>query len=377
MENWNLRVSASISLGLHLLLIFTASILFSDTKVRQTAIRHVKVTLHTLEEEKKSTPKFVSPLSVKNPIQRPEKRQSIQEQKEREPDPKKEKEFEPPIPLSVQAVARDIPVEEPKVISPPREEEKIVNPVRNSSGALNPAGIILKSNPAAEQQGIISNGVKEPANVAADVALEKTFNLKKEEGLSISSLPGVLQGNNISDTASGEGAGIRQGGSPGGGSGNGSGAGRGGFHWRVSGEGTGLGQGGSSGGGSGSGLGPGTGSGQGDSHGGGSRKGAGVFGKLFPSTGGVAGGYPRYGENPKPPYPEEARRKGMEGEVVLRVEVLANGWVGQIEVKRSSGHEILDRSALSTVKQWKFIPANKENGSIPCWVNIPIKFQLQ
>jgi len=46
-----------------------------------------------------------------------------------------------------------------------------VNPVRNSSGALNPAlrggtpygaepGIILKPNPAAEQRGIISNGVK-------------------------------------------------------------------------------------------------------------------------------------------------------------------------------------------------------------------------
>jgi len=35
-----------------------------------------------------------------------------------------------------------------------------VNPVRNSSGALNPGGIILKCNPAAEQRGIISNGVK-------------------------------------------------------------------------------------------------------------------------------------------------------------------------------------------------------------------------
>jgi len=57
-----------------------------------------------------------------------------------------------------------------------------VNPVRNSSGVLNPVrdlslnginpalrggtpygaepGIILKSNPAAEQRGIISNGVK-------------------------------------------------------------------------------------------------------------------------------------------------------------------------------------------------------------------------
>ncbi len=38
--------------------------------------------------------------------------------------------------------------------------QESVNPVRNSSGALKPAGIILKSNPAAEQRGIISNGVK-------------------------------------------------------------------------------------------------------------------------------------------------------------------------------------------------------------------------
>ena len=34
-----------------------------------------------------------------------------------------------------------------------------VNPVRNSSGALIPAGIVLKSNLAVEQRGIISNGV--------------------------------------------------------------------------------------------------------------------------------------------------------------------------------------------------------------------------
>jgi hypothetical protein len=34
-----------------------------------------------------------------------------------------------------------------------------VNPVRNYSGASNLAGIILKSNPAAKQRAIISNGV--------------------------------------------------------------------------------------------------------------------------------------------------------------------------------------------------------------------------
>ena len=81
--------------------------------------------------------------------------------------------------------------------------------------------------------------------------------------------------------------------------------------------------------------------------------------------------------NPKPLYPQDARRKGFQGEVVLKVEVLSNGQVGEIAVKNSSGHEILDRSALVAVKQWKFIPARKGEDTIPMWVNIPVKFQLR
>ena len=86
---------------------------------------------------------------------------------------------------------------------------------------------------------------------------------------------------------------------------------------------------------------------------------------------------PRYGENPKPPYPPEARRKGYHGEVLLKVEVLSNGQVGEIEVKKSSGHEVLDRSALNTVRKWKFVPARKGEAPVSLWVNIPIRFQLQ
>lgn len=86
---------------------------------------------------------------------------------------------------------------------------------------------------------------------------------------------------------------------------------------------------------------------------------------------------PRYAQNPKPLYPREARRKGYQGEVVLKVEILSNGQVGQVEVKRSSGHEILDCSALAAVKEWRFIPARKGEKPVPLWVNIPIKFQLQ
>ncbi len=103
----------------------------------------------------------------------------------------------------------------------------------------------------------------------------------------------------------------------------------------------------------------------------------GILGKMFSSRGGDNGARPRYVENPKPNYPQEAREKGHQGEVVLRVEVLVNGQVGQIQIKKSSGYELLDHSALTTVKQWRFIPAKKGDAFIPLWVNIPIKFQLQ
>ena len=96
-----------------------------------------------------------------------------------------------------------------------------------------------------------------------------------------------------------------------------------------------------------------------------------------PSEGEIVFVQPRYGENPKPPYPPEARKNGFHGEVLLKVEVLSNGQVGKIEVKKSSGHEVLDRSALNTVRKWKFIPARKGETPVSLWVNIPIRFQLQ
>ena len=86
---------------------------------------------------------------------------------------------------------------------------------------------------------------------------------------------------------------------------------------------------------------------------------------------------PRYVENPKPDYPLKARQKGYEGKVLLKVEVLPNGRVRGAEVEKSSGYEVLDQSALATVKKWRFIPAKKGRVAILCWVNIPITFQLR
>ena len=86
---------------------------------------------------------------------------------------------------------------------------------------------------------------------------------------------------------------------------------------------------------------------------------------------------PRYDRNPKPPYPRIARRRGYEGVVVLKVEILPNGRVGELRIRRSSGHHILDKSALKTVKKWRFIPAKRGVDPIRIWAEIPIKFKLE
>jgi hypothetical protein len=75
------------------------------------------------------------------------------------------------------------------------ERSDRVNPVRNSSrwdskpnGALTPTGIVLKSDPAEEQRGIISNGVKDYLE-----DMEKKIEMKKSMEKNISELEEELR----------------------------------------------------------------------------------------------------------------------------------------------------------------------------------------
>ncbi|MER3447592.1 MAG: hypothetical protein C4291_12500 [Candidatus Dadabacteria bacterium] len=92
--------------------------------------------------------------------------------------------------------------------------------------------------------------------------------------------------------------------------------------------------------------------------------------------GGDEVGYPDYKINPKPNYPMIARRSGYEGVVLLRVFVLENGRVGKIELEKSSGYGILDKSAIDAVKDWVFIPGKRNGVPISSWVTVPIRFEL-
>ena len=60
------------------------------------------------------------------------------------------------------------------------------------------------------------------------------------------------------------------------------------------------------------------------------------------------------GQNPPPPYPMLARRRGMEGTVVLAVTVDTAGKVLQCWVKDGSNHSVLDKAAACAVRGWRF-----------------------
>ncbi len=85
---------------------------------------------------------------------------------------------------------------------------------------------------------------------------------------------------------------------------------------------------------------------------------------------------PRYNENTPPIYPSVARRRGYEGVVLISAEILVDGSVGALETKKSSGHNILDRSALKAVKKWKFEPARRMGYPVTMRVDVPVRFVL-
>lgn len=76
-------------------------------------------------------------------------------------------------------------------------------------------------------------------------------------------------------------------------------------------------------------------------------------------------------------YPLAARRMGIQGRVILNVEVLAEGIVGQINIQHSSGHEVLDQAALESVRHWRFIAARHGGVAFTRWFTVPIQFSLQ
>jgi periplasmic protein TonB len=131
-------------------------------------------------------------------------------------------------------------------------------------------------------------------------------------------------------------------------------------HGPGKGGGAGTGDGVGLGSGSGPGIGPGTGGGTG---GGPYRAGSGI----------VA---PRLLREVKADYTEDARRRGVEGEVLLEIVITRNGSVGDVKVLRrlDSG---LDQRAIQAVRQWQFAPATRQGAPVDVIVEVGVEFRLR
>ncbi|SDE62523.1 energy transducer TonB [Sporomusa acidovorans] len=77
-----------------------------------------------------------------------------------------------------------------------------------------------------------------------------------------------------------------------------------------------------------------------------------------------------------PEYPYEARKKHLEGKVLLKMTISNEGIVSDAEVIESSGYDILDEAAINGVKEWRFIPAKENGEAIAVKVVMPITFKL-
>lgn len=85
---------------------------------------------------------------------------------------------------------------------------------------------------------------------------------------------------------------------------------------------------------------------------------------------------PRYDINPEPSYPMQARRRGLQGTVMLKVLVDAGGSVADVRLAGSSGHSILDRAAMNAVRSWSFTPGMSGGRPKQMWVMVPVRFAL-
>ncbi len=93
---------------------------------------------------------------------------------------------------------------------------------------------------------------------------------------------------------------------------------------------------------------------------------------------------PFYQSNPEfmippeyPVYPRLARKRGIEGQVIIRVEIGRDGGIEALQLEQSSGSDLLDQAARSAVQRWQFMPAKVNGQTVASYVRVPIDFVLE
>ena len=82
--------------------------------------------------------------------------------------------------------------------------------------------------------------------------------------------------------------------------------------------------------------------------------------------------------HPTPTYPEYARRRGINGFVILQFIVDINGRVVEPSVQQANPQGYFETAAIRALKQWRFSPGRNDKGTpVPCRLQMRIDFILK
>jgi TonB family protein len=82
---------------------------------------------------------------------------------------------------------------------------------------------------------------------------------------------------------------------------------------------------------------------------------------------------PKATRSPDPPYPDVPPDTEPRGVVVMLIGVDSRGHVQPVRVLRSSA-PVFDKSAVATVKTWRFKPAKQSGKPVPVQITVEMNF---
>lgn len=98
--------------------------------------------------------------------------------------------------------------------------------------------------------------------------------------------------------------------------------------------------------------------------------------RLPPPGAGMVERPRRLSTNLPPRYPAELRAAGIEGQVLLRVRISADGAVTEAAIHQTSGYGAFDQAALDAVRGWRYTPARLGGVPVSRVYVIPVTFRM-
>lgn len=79
----------------------------------------------------------------------------------------------------------------------------------------------------------------------------------------------------------------------------------------------------------------------------------------------------------RPEFPAELKAQGIEGDVVVRVDIAASGQVTGVTIVRSSGYPAFDAAAKHAAASERFAPALRDGSAVPFTLSYSYRFRIE